>query len=521
MNQGGPRRVPAGRGQQEAASDGLFTKLADLFLGSSDPERERRRLLKQSAKALRKLGAHYYNPKSEQAETALAKLFYEFYKTFAPGQRILRNARNSAVLKSIVVDTTLGKEQLALKEGLSEQSLRKRAQSASFEQLRTEARNEMSSLFAGFDINRTKQINDTYASVALLLDLIMFDYYYFLRKFDPQISESRRDYVPRFRPTNSQYVTEELEEFLEILPALDPGQNWGQIMEILKSYRGVEAVPKEAWRRVAHLVRKLQSTRELELAVQLFTGNPFYKPKPRVYRDNVAEDFISRFKLQTEATVQKLAKEHKAGKLQSLLAQLFANRSYTRLSHLTEEANGVLSQKLLGGFGYVLPLNCLHSFLADYLESELGRTVEFLLIPAKWADNSHSRVISDAFHNLQAISRELAALDNSLSEEHELGRRLASVVSRAQKNQQAQYLARRIIEKVNAQSKELLLRASQQSVALGKELKLVIDDTQGHNYQLILNWRELASRANRDLRQMFVSSYKLLYCLVQLIKLYI
>ncbi|MBN1836601.1 MAG: hypothetical protein JW820_12175 [Spirochaetales bacterium] len=521
MKDGAPRSASTGRHQQEPASDGLFTKLADLFLGAADPDKERRRLLKQSGRALRKLGVHYFNPKTEQADTGLAKTFYELYRSLAAGQRILSNARNSAVLRSIVVDSTLGKEQLALKEGLSEESLRKRAQHTSFQQLRTEAHNEMSSLFAGFDINKTKQINDTYASVSVLLDLILFDYYYFLRKFDPQISESRRDYVPRFRPTNCQYVSEELEQFLEILTAIDLGQDWGQILQILKSYRGVEAVPRDAWRRVSHLIRRLQNTRELELAAQLFTRNPFYKPKPRVYRDNVVEDFLSRFKLQTEATVQKLAKERKANKLQALLTQLFGSRSYLRLKNLTEETNGQLSQKLLGGFGYVLPMNCLHSFLADYLESDLGRSVEFLLIPAKWADNSHSRVVSDAFHHLQGLAHEVTALDSSLSQEQELGRRLASLVSRARENPQAQNLARQIIEKVNAQSNALLLRASQQSVALGKVLKLIIDDTETNNSQLILNWRELVSRANRDARQRFISSYKLLYYLVQLIKLYV
>ena len=38
----------------------------------------------------------------------------------------------------------------------------------------------------------------------------------------------------------------------------------GQILDILKSYRNVEAVPRDAWRRVSHLIRKLQSTRELQ-----------------------------------------------------------------------------------------------------------------------------------------------------------------------------------------------------------------------------------------------------------------
>jgi GGDEF domain-containing protein len=520
MRQGGPREAAAAGEPAKAGSDGFLSKLADLF-SSSDPEKERRRLLKQTARALRKLGAHYYNPKTEQAETGLAKLFYEFYKAFAPAQRILQNARNSSVLKSVVIDSALANEQLALKEGLSEDSLRRRIEAGSFDQVRTEASNELASLFACFDINRTKQINDTYGSLALLLDLILFDYYYFLRKFDPQLSESRRNYVPRFRATNSQYITGELEEFLEILPAVDLAQDWPHILEVLKAYRQVEAVPRDAWKRAVHLIRKLQGSRELELAVQLFTHNPFFKAKPRAHRENVVEDYLSRFKLQTEATLQKLSKERKANTRESLLAQLFAGRSYMRLANFNEETNKGFSQKLLGGFVHVLPLNCFHSFLDDYAESDLGKTVEFLLIPAKWADNSHSRVVSDAFHGLQSVGREIVELDETLSEEHEFGRRLASVVSRAQKNQQAQYLARRMIQKINAQTRDLLLRASQQAVGLGKEIKLVLDDTEWGNSKLIINWRELAGRAKRDLRQMFVSSYKLLYFLVQLFKLYL
>jgi hypothetical protein len=521
MKQSRPREVAAGRQTAKVSSDGFIGKLANLFLPSSDSDKERRRLLKQAGKALRKLGAHYYNPKTEQADTGLAKLFYEFYKAFAPGQRILNNARNSSVLKSIVIDSALSKEQLALKERLSEDSLRKRIEAGNIEKVHLEASSELTSLFACFDINKTKQINDTYGSLSMLLDLILFDYYYFLRKFDPQISESRHDYVPRFRATNSQYVTEDLKEFLEILPAVDLTQNWSQILEILKAYRGVDAVPKDAWKRVSHLIGKLQGSRELELAIQLFTHNPFYKPKLRVYRENVVEAYLSRFKMQIEATLEKLANERKANTRQSLLTQLFGNRSYKRLQNYSEEMNRNFSEQMLGGFTYVLPLNCLYSFLDDYLENELGKTVEFLLIPAKWADNSHSRTISDAFHNLQAVGREIVELDQSLSEEHEFGRRLASVVSRAQKNPQAHYLAKRMIQKINEQSRELVLRASQQAVGLGKELKPIIDDTQGGNSKLIINWRELAGRAKRDLRQTLVSSYKLLYFLVQLFKLYL
>jgi hypothetical protein len=38
---------------------------------------------------------------------------------------------------------------------------------------------------------------------------------------------------------------------------------------------------------------------------------------------------------------------------------------------------------------------------------------------------------------------------------------------------------------------------------------------------MILNWREIANRSKRDMRQLFVHNYQKLYNYVQLIKLYV
>ena len=500
---------------------GFMNKLADLFAGTLDPQKEKKRMLKAVAKTLRKLAAKYYNTKTGKVEPGLAKLMYEFYMTFAPAQKILQHAKSSKVLKTIVIESVLNKDQLALKEQLSEEAIQERARNTDYKLLVSKINDETRDFFACFDINHTREINETYHALSILLNLIHFDYHYFLRKFDPQLPEGRSNYAPRFESTNAEYVSEELQEFLEILPVFDPAQNWNALWDMLRAYRDTEIVAKDAWRKLLAMIRKLCRTRELELLVQLIKEDPFYKPKLKNETANIVDNFLSATRRQIDLTLQKISKQQRSSKIQNLLKYLFGTASYTRLINYTEETNELFAKKGLGGFTLTLPLNCLHAFIKDTVLSDLRQLMELLLIPAKWTENTPSKLLSDSFHQLQDLSKEIASFDARISEEHEEGRRLHGMVSRADKNSQAQYMARKSLKKINDGARDMLVRSCQSTITLGKVLKQLYEDYKRPNAQMILNWREINARSKRDLGQLFINSYQKLYHFVQLVKLYV
>jgi hypothetical protein len=512
--------MKGGKGAAESQT-GFMKKLADLFSGRFDPQKEKRRMLKSVAKTLRKIGAKYYNTKTGKVEPGLAKLMYEFYMTFAPAQKILQHAKSSKVLKTIVVESVLNKDQLALKERLSEEVIQERAKGTDYQHLVNEIKIETRDFFACFDVNRAREINETYHALSILLNLIHFDYHYFLRKFDPHLPEGRSNYAPRFESTNAEHVSEELQEFLEILPVFDPAENWNAMWDMLRTYRNAEIVAKDAWRKLLALIRKLRRTRELELLVQLIKEDPFYKPKLKSETVNIVDNFLSVTHRQIDLTLQKISKQQRTSKIQGLLKSLFGTSSYNRLMNYTEEANELFAKKSLGGYTLTLPLNCLHAFLKDIVLSDLRQLVELLLIPAKWTDNSPSKLLSESFHQLQDLSKEIDAFDSRLSEEHEEGRRLHHMVSRADKNQQAQYMARKSLKKINDGARNMLVRSCQATITLGKILKQLYEDYKKPNSQMILNWREINARSKRDMGQLFIHSYQKLYHFVQLVKLYV
>jgi hypothetical protein len=512
--------LPPGKKDRSKGSGGAFQKLADFF-SSPDPEKEKRRELKGVARSLRKINSRLYHLKSEQVLPGMGKVFFEFYKTLGPAQTLLAHAKSSAVLKSILLENGLTKEQAALRERLTEQSIRSRLEQGMGQSTIEEIRNDLKSFAAIFDPAHARQVNEQYKSVAILLALVHFDYYMLLRKFDPALREGDYGGNPRFESINAQYVEDELKDFLEILPAFDPMEDWTALWQILKSYRGVEPVTPDAWRKLLAVIRRLKRSGELEMVAQLIAGNPYYRPAGRSYRDNIVEEYLSKLRAESEATLQKVAKEKRGKSIESLTRQVFGGSLVSRLANYTEEANKQFAKKLSAGYTFVAPLNYLHAFLLDFVQKELSVTFDALLVRGKWSDPSMAQMISDSYHELQTITGGLEQFDAELEPDSELGRKLSSIAARADKDRQHAYMARRLMNKVNEQARDLLLRSCQHCVTIGKMLKNVVDDVTRGKPQLVINWGELASRGQRNLRETLVAQYKKLYFFVQLLKLYI
>jgi hypothetical protein len=513
-------RAPAGGKAAAKRQGGVWRKLADLF-SSSDPEKEKRRELKAIARDLRKINNKLYNPKSEQALPGLGKLFFEFYRTLGSAQTLLAHAKSSNVLKSILIESSLNKDQTALKERLSEQAIRERMNNAPGQSTIDELKNDLKTFSAIFDVPRSRLVNDQYKCLSVLLHLVHFDYYMLLRKFDPQLREGDYLATPHFEPTSAQYIEDELKDFLEILPALDPLEDWNALWGLLKAYRGAEPVTPDAWRRLLALIRRLGKTGELVMVAQLIAGNPYLKPNPRIYRGNIIEEYLTTMRADTEVTLQKVAKEKRTQNIEALIKEVFGEATPSRLANYTEEANQQMSKKMLGGYTFAVPLNYLHAFLNDCVKKEMTQALETILIRGKWSDPNLSQILSESYHQLQAIAEELERFDHELAPDSEQGRRLASVLSRADKDRQRAYLARRLMNKVNETARSLILRSGQHCVTIGKMLKQVVDDVSRGKPQLIINWSEITGRSQRYLNDQLAGHYKKLYYFVQLMKLFI
>jgi hypothetical protein len=69
------------------SEENFFQRLISMFLGNSDPEAEKKRLLKSIAKELSRSKYKFYKFSSDEALPQLAKLFYDIYVLNGKGQK--------------------------------------------------------------------------------------------------------------------------------------------------------------------------------------------------------------------------------------------------------------------------------------------------------------------------------------------------------------------------------------------------------------------------------------------------
>ena len=519
------RNNPAnsGEGKPVPATDtqSFFQRLLSIANGASDKEREKKKLLKEIAKSVKKSKPRYYSPRNGSVDPNLASFFFECYKTFGPAQTILSHADSSNALKNIIIEETFTPEQKALKEKLSEEAIRAIADQTDFKMVLQSIKTDIKAFFANFDISRTNQINSDYQNLSVLLDLVSFDYFFLLKKFDAAFREAAFSYNPRFEAINTSYIIDELKDFLEILPAVDPQVKWEPILDMLTIYRGIEVISRKSLHKLMQHIGQIKKSKVLEKIAQLIEEDPFLKVKRRVYKEKIVEAYLSSLKMQTEMIIQKISRERRTSKIDSLAKKIFGTASVSRLSNYSEKANLLFSKKMLGGYTYVTPLNYLKAFLLDYVKKDVRQLTDILLIPAKWINNLPSQQLSEAFHQLLTLSDELMKFDSQLSEDEEKGRKIKSLMYKSERDKKATTLLRKMAKEINDQARALIIRSAQQCITLGRALKMIMEDYGKQHPELIMNWKEVQSRSDENIKEMILAVYKQLYYFVQLMQFFV
>ena len=509
-----PPPSPAPEGQK-----GLIGKLADLLFSSGDPEREKRRLLKNIEKEIRSSKTRFYNHRNGTAEPQLAGFFHTLYRTLGPARALLEGADTSDALRGIIIESHLPQEYVDIRNGLAEEEIRRRALGGEVKSVADGVKDELRQFSSAFTADLVKTINSKIAQMAAFLDLVNYDYYAVLRRFDPQFPEGSFSYTPSFGSINAEYVADDLKDFLEVVPAIDARADWEGLLDRLKEYRHSDAVPREEWRKSVRAIGSLQESKVLLNIVRLIDKSPFTKVQRRSYRTKSVEDYLQKIKVQAELALQKCARQKQSSKIQNYLMKAFGSVSISRLKMYTEKSNEMFSKRMLSGFTHVDSLNYVLAYFQDHLSSETKDILDLLIIKGRWVAEGTSRVLSDTFRTLITLSDDVAQFDASLDENEGLGKQVKMTLAKAERDRAAQGQLRQLLRTINDTAGALVESAGQHLMVLGKSVKAGIDDFGKSEPAILANWKELDSAAEGKLKARLVGVYTRIYFLVQLLRL--
>ena len=502
----------------------FLDRVLAIFSGGDDPEREKKRKLKQIGKNLRKMKQRFYKPRGQEALPALARFFYDIYKTVGPAQNLLANAESSAGLQAIVIERYMSEEQKERKENFSEEEIRKQAeQTTDTKELGKKLKDDMVGFFSSFDAGTVKQINDTYTNLLALIHFVKFDYYFVLRKFDSSIQENSFSAKPKFDSINAQYVSDDLKDFQEVAFPLNQEADWESVLDTVQDYKGVEVINRQEWRKVLSAIDDVRKSRVFTLIIQHVDEDPYYEPSIRLEKKRIVESYLNKIKTTTEGTVQKLLNERKNRKIEQLKRKVFGDAVVARTKNYTEKANIVFTKRMLAGYTHTEAINYLKAFLLDYFKKDVREVVrDILLVRGQWSSNMTSQQLSEAFHQVLSVSDQIVKFDDSLGEEGELGMKIKRAMGKVvDKDKTSAKLLKDELDKVNETARTMINTSAQNLITIAKTLKSLLEDYDRKDSEMMMNWKELEGFTEEPLKDRMMAIYQRIYYFIQLLQIYV
>lgn len=505
----------------DKANSGFMSILYRLFFGGDDPEREKKRLLKVLAKDLQRVRYKFYKVKGEQAQPGLAKFFFEIYKVTSNASMILQGADKSLTLKSICIEHFMSSEQLSILDGLSEEAIRERAKTMDPKALASALKEELVRLFSGFDSQKINLINETYFSIVRFLRFVNFDYYFVLKKFDSSLAERNFTASPKFDVLNGEYIVEDIKDFQEIALLMEKNDSWDLIFDILKKYKALDPVDRNDWSKMIAAVSNVNQSDVLTLIVRHAGKDPWYNPVPDKAAQRIVESYIEKTRTQVETNLNKLMNERRGAQIDKLLVMVFATKTIERTKYYTEKANLTFSKKQTNGFTFVEPINYMKAFLLDYFKKDVREFQELVLVRGKWTTNVLSQQLSELYYQILSIADQILAFDESLSEDADYGGRLRKAMGRVvERDANSASTLRKVMNEVNEKAARLVSDAAQSLITFGKYLKILLEDIDRKEHEILINWKELENMSDIPMKTRISEIYKKLYYFIQLIQLY-
>lgn len=504
------------------SQSGVIGWLIGLFSGSADPARDRKRQLKLLSKEFTKVRYKFYRPKGSVALPSLAKFFYEIYKITANASVIMVGADKSQTLKNLAIEHFFNDSQLELLERLTEESIRERAKTMDPKNLAAQLKDDMVNFFSSLDSQLVQKINHNYTLISRFLKFISFDYYFVLKKFDSSLSERNFVASPKFDQIDGSYIVDDIKDFQEVGLQIDRQEDWNTALTILFTFKNLDVVDRGDWTKLVNLVTTVNNSGILTLVVKHAGQDPYYKPTLEGGIARIVEPYTEKIRSQVEQTIVKILNERRDAQVDKLTQVVFGTKDVQRTKNYNDRANMIFSKKASTGYIHTAPMNYTKAFLLDYFKKDVRELHELILIRGKWTTNVLSQQVSDTYYQIMGISETILNFDESLSEEKELGAKMRKAMSRVvDKDLSSANNLKQVLNEINDQALKLVNESAVLLINFGKSLKMILEDYDRKDHEIIINWKELEALSEQPLKARISEVYKKFYYFIQLIQIFL
>jgi hypothetical protein len=497
----------------------LFDWLVSFFTrGRNNPDRIKKRAIKRIVKALSaNTYGKFFRAKSGEAMPYLAQFFYSVYKAVSPAQMLLQNVAQSTQLKICAVVSFLGMPQLDILEKLSAESIENRAKDTEAALLSRQMQNEFDEFARAFDADRTNAINECYSLILIIHKFVVYDYYFLLKKFDPQLVEHSFSRKPVFTSLRGEAVVEEMKDFLELTSGLDPNRDWNVPLRALKEFKGTEVINPKIWNTLLLRIQDIVHSEIFELMIRFIEKDPAWTWAPHAVHENITGAYLEMIRGEIFDRLSLVVTAKRNALIERHAMAVFGNARVNRLKHYTEQGGEIYKKKNFAGFIHARALNYLIVFLTDGIP-EMQDLYELILIRGQWVSTALSFPLSESLRLLVTFLPRITELDEMLSERGLYGNKLKTAIVKVDREKNLTRSIAMNLEAANGLARQIINDAIFNISVLDDGLKDLLEDYLKDPGTIILNWDELNSFSETDLESRIAAMRKKLTNMLELLR---
>ena len=312
-------------GEKPVQKESFFQSILSSIFKNSSPEAEKKRKLKNIAKAISKSKyKNYYKPGTLEMVAPFGKFIFDIYKTIAPVQIMFKNLPNPNVFNRYIINYILSDNQRQIEEQLDEQKILEVSRKIPIKELKNQVELKLQEFTNEFNDDKAVRADNLSKSFTFFKDFCNFDYYMILKKFDSSYREYNFNSTPRLEKVNAEYILNDLKDFLEIAYAItDSSLDWQTLFAMFKASMQKEVISLGNWKKIVDRIKSVQASHSLDLIVRHIGQEIGYTTKPITNYKSVLENYIEKFESETRNLIQKIENEQKETKASNLSVQIF------------------------------------------------------------------------------------------------------------------------------------------------------------------------------------------------------
>ncbi|GHT91245.1 hypothetical protein FACS1894140_1450 [Spirochaetia bacterium] len=506
-------------------AENIINKMFSLIGGGNEPVSDKDLLLKQTAKELaQNKYTKFYRPKTEEIDPAFAQYLYAIYKIIYPAQAFLKDAANIKKLKQLCFEHSLNPEVQEIVRRLSPEMIEERAGKTAPDDFVRQLQGDFDAVSRAFDKERIAAVNKCYSLITAFKQFVLFDFISFLQKFDPVLPEGLFTAPPKFAAAMGTTLVQDINNFYTAICALEPpstdGDDWTTAFTVMKAARGgTGALSPTQWNMLLANMKELTSSRILKIMVRLISKNPVWDGNVVIPDEHLCETWLEKTEKDIYERIGRIADKQRNARMEVLVKAIFGKLEVEKLTFYSVNGNKVYTERGLEGFVYAAGLNYVMTFIQDYVKKDIQEICDLVLVRGQWSSINASLQMSEAFHKILGFPPAIEALDNSLSEDGSYGPRLKGALLRLDRDNTEARSINSIIGDIDEEALDLIKKAAQNLIIIGKSMKALADDLLKKPTELIINWKNLDGFSGSPVAPQINDIYKKINYFIQLMTL--